>query len=594
MSKFVHNQKYGFKRGPTSPRSLPNVNVTEFRPSRGNSAQVSPSSSTSFTEKSEPSIISDCFYEPEDVLRLKPTAAVEKTLNTPGYVILCALFEGRTLVTDERNQNKRNLDLVEHKERFIPSAIRKKFVQFDPKEEKVYTAQMCLNRLNESNIHNVMSELTKLDVEPKLIMDLLIQRATVDEDSPEKNRQLKNFAQLAINMANSWPEFKLICKTMSLDQYYSGLNDYNKDEKSISLNVISCILVWISLLVQGRIVRRRDYFQCLEKATKIKPVDNAINLIRASLFTCGKFLDENKWNESATFYSFINNKPKKSGFISFLSSDLERYRNSDWNEQYFLPEKKTKLEKKLDGNDLEEELFTRYQNWHDDPAFGTPRVPPNADIRNVIFSVIKNYANKKQLDDDYAKWVSLLIKNAETDQKVIPELLEKSKSLIPDGKLAGFYSILGKLYSESLINFATIVSLGVLQKPEYVDSLGKATYIDQKEICNSLPQSGSSLNNDVIVSLTMITDWSETQEDSTNIYSKAVEFSRYLFEGVDEVEPESNPEDIFEEYKSTIIDLGKCLNQDLVSKLWRKIINESNTSDDFKSKAIEYFNGYKF
>ncbi|OHT03859.1 hypothetical protein TRFO_01585 [Tritrichomonas foetus] len=553
---------------PSTPPSKPNTQF-DFKPSR----------SLSLSSKN-----GGCVFEPEFILKLKPEPPSEVTISTPGFIILMEQFDTKDSAISRRHPSKK---LVIHDDRFIPSALRHKYGLNDPEQERKEKAQICLNRLNAKNSQQIIKDLLELQHEPSFIMQLLLDRATVNEDSPEKNSHLRNFAHLAIDLSSD-KAFKRCCCEMSIATY----EELVKSDKFV-LNKVECILVWISYLVIGRVIKRRQFFKCLELAIKYQNGDNAVDLIRASLVTCGKFIDEVKWNESATFYRYIIENPPKSGYLLFLLNDLKKLRDSVWNEECFKPIQ-VKVAHEMDDTTLQATLYDLYMSWHEDPSFGTPRVPPKATIEKVVRAIFKNYVDKKITELDYSRWVGLLIENAEVDHNHFPTFITNSKDVVPESDLPGFYSILGGLYDTKQIKFQTIVSLGGIESPDFIDAIGESTYIDQREISEALAAlDKGKINDNTIAALVMISDWSDTQEKNKTAYGRAVDFSRIVLSGIEEADDQIEPKDLFDKRKQYILEASEGISKALLKEILYRIISGSNLSDEFMKKAENYFSELK-
>ncbi|KAK8878122.1 hypothetical protein M9Y10_004886 [Tritrichomonas musculus] len=607
-------------------------------------------------------------YSPEFILSLKPKSIPieipkEYQLKSTGYVILKQFEES----VDSKKEPVRKLNMKPkqqqltlriHEGRFIPSIMRKKYVEGDEDEERKFAVQTCLNRLNFKNSADIIKDLKELQASNELIINLLLDRAAVDEDMPEKNSHLRNFAQFAIQIASQDNNFKLACQEKSLDKYNELINKKNQE---LNINVIECLIVWISYLVMGKVIKRKQYFRCLELAVKRQPPDTAVDIIRASYFTCGKFLDDQKWYECSTFYSYIFRNRPSTGYLLFLREDLFNFRDSGWNEQFFNQNQNDNAANKeeIKSNDnlfaknsfnkneneqlqkvLRDKLLDDYTNWHEDPEFGTPRVPRQAKLKDVVNAVILNFASEQTKIqpeiEDYSAWFGLLIRHAEIDNKELPGLLQEAVNQAKDKNspeydefMIGFFTILGGLYEEEQINFSSIVSLGVLSKPEYIDAVGRVTYIDQKEITDSLyPSINNSNNNNnsvstfhptlssiasapispvslksfsnifdkdknkwdnsTIASLVTVTFRSENG-DKTTEYGRAVDFSGIVYSALEENEEASDPMAAFDGYKKDIIEASTGMSKELITEVWNKIISSSQVTAEFRDKAINYF-----
>lgn len=596
----------------------------QFSPSHANQSDFRPVKSTSFLA----SIKIDNVFTPEQILELKPKSNLDKLaqLKSPGYVILLDLFNAGK---ESYSRRPTNLRLREHTNRFIPSEIRKKYIT-DPEEERKYAIQTCLNKLSFKNTEKIIQDLCEIKTASKnefklpfdqIIAELLLDRATANEDSPEKNSHLHNFANLAIIMSSRDDEFKTACKTLTLKKYTELITT------KIPLNSIECLIVWISYLVMGRVIKRREYFKCLELAMKNQPKDNSVDIIRASFYTCGKFLDEQNWTESATFYYYIQSHPPSSGYLEFLLSDLLKIRSANWNTQHYIkqpdPEPKADTSTPAKNFDyLKEKLLDEYTNWHSDPSYGTPHAASNAQLVDLIRASLNNYvSNIQKLQPellDYCQFLSILIEKGDYNTTHIPEFLKSSfdEVKMPNELVPDFYTLLGSFYYYKLIDFKSIVDLGVLKQPEFIDAIGKVALIDQNEIRESLSQqtvgvpvnfspmrrSASSplyknpaydIDEDIITALVAITDWAENKKDDST-YDKAVNFSRIIFAALEEAEDGSTPPDIFDKVRQNLIASSKGLQKVLLSNIWKKALSTSLMSPEFIAEAETYFNNLKF
>lgn len=562
-------------------------------------------------------------YTPEFILSCKPNITEfpkEYQLKTQGFVMLNHFFQNERVI--ETNNHRKTRTLRVHDKRFIPSVMRKQYVEGDEEEERKNAVQTCLNRLNFKNSTGIIDNLKELRASNDLIVDLLLDRAAADDDMPERNSHLRNFANFAIQIANEDNDFKNICQTKSLNKYDELVN---KSSQELNINVIQCLIVWISYLVMGRVIKRKQYFRCLEFAVKKQPPDIAVGIIRASYFTCGKFLDDNKWTEYSTFYHFMENNNPSTGYLLFLRNDLFSFRKSGWNNQFFIQNEDqpssilaksnshNKNEQTQNQSFLREKLLDIYTNWYGDPEYGTPRVPPQATFKDVVDAVIINYATEqKKIQpqiEDYATWFGSLIKNAEIDNKELPGLLKEALNQVKpknsqdyDEFMIGFFTILGGLYEAEQIDFKSIASLGALSKIEYINAVGKMTYIDQKEISEYLypstnnnnkassftPQHAASSDDSVIAALVTITSRSENADITTD-YGKAVDLSVIAYSCLEEKEDENDPNAVFDEHKDEIIDASKKMPVKLATEVWNKIILSSQMSPEFINKAKNYF-----
>lgn len=591
-------------------------------------------------------------YTPDFILSLKPQTneiPKEYQLKSPGYVILKQFEES---VDSNTGPIRKQRALRIHEGRFIPSIMRKKYVEGDEEEERKFAVQTCLNRLNYKNSTEIIKNLKELKASNDLIVNLLLVRAAADDDMPEKNSHLRNFANLAIQIANEDGDFKLICRKKSLDKYDELIN---KKSQELNINVIECLIVWISYLLIGGVIIRKNYFRCLELAIKRQPPDTAVGIIRASFFTCGKFLDAMNWSESSTFYYFMYHTRPSTGYLLFLMEDLRTIRESEWDHQIFNQNKndnqsnqegskmnsnlsiKTTVEK--DDQQLQkilrDKLLDDYTNWHEDPEFGTPRVPRQATLKEVVNAVIMNYANEqKKIQpqiEDYSNWFGLLIVHAEIDNKELPGFLKEAMKVKDKNSpeyeefMIGFFTILGGLYDAEQINFSSITSLGVLLKSEYIEAVGKMTYIDQKEIydalypanSNNIPKVsnftpvalspvssapvspsflrsqsssfGESQYDDSIIAALVTITYRSDNLDFTSEYGKAVDFSVIVYNCLEENEEATEPSDLFDARKNEIIEASKKMKLGLVTQVWNKIISSSQMGKEFIDKAKKYF-----
>jgi hypothetical protein len=201
-----------------------------------------------------------------ELLRLKPSDTDHfPPLKSDGFIILLGLTKDRHEPSMRRsfsNGSKRGIaQLVQHiPDRFTSSASLKQAGVYDENSLEVRrnNANIHLNRLNAANTENVRQALQSCHLEPDIIIGLLLDRATVDAESPEKNPQLRIFADFAAILARNDEGFWRRLQAMSLLKFYEIL-----DNQSSLATVLQNLSIWIGYLLCNRIISRREFFNCM-------------------------------------------------------------------------------------------------------------------------------------------------------------------------------------------------------------------------------------------------------------------------------------------------------------------------------------------
>jgi hypothetical protein len=444
-----------------------------------------------------------------DLLRLRPSDTDHfPPLKSDGFIILLGLTKDRREPSMRRsfsNGSKRGMaQLVQHiPGRFTSSASLKQAGVYDENSLEVRrnNANIHLNRLNAANTDNVRQALQSCHLEPDMIIVLLLDRATVDVESPEKSPQLRIFADFAAMLSRNDGCFWRSLQAMSLSKFHAIL-----DNQSSLTTVLQSISIWIGYLLCNRIISRREFFNCMAAiVSRRRPEERASEVLRTVLFACGKVLDSRNYTEVATFYHFIQWHPVKSGYVSFLINDLMRLRTSNWFDQF--TQEPTVRKKRPDAGslpslfdevDVQQQLIGDFDKWRrsDDPL---PVVAPeNVPFAALAHVALKTMIHQMRLMNDFAAWCTELwlskgVTGGEVQQVLRKEIADYA-ALVTDNDNArlwfGFFQLLGGLYAAHIIDFALIVEFakniprGAPQPPLHAifEQLAEVTSVAEAEV----------------------------------------------------------------------------------------------------------------
>lgn len=282
-------------------------------------------------------------YSPHEMLafkeKIRPTS---KKLESAGFIMLLTTIDeklssrGRQFPRSRSNNSQKGKpELVEHGDRFISSVYRKLTGNYDENsiEAKRQKVQIDLNRLNLRNAQSVLNKILEYNVEPEIIIELFLDRVAVDSANPEKNLQFKSFAQLAslLTIQDSNEERRKIFRRKLNEMSFEKLISLLYDPDAL-VTVIQGVIVWIAHLFNFWIIKRKQLFAVLQLVISTQTlIDRTIEIITAAFYTCGETIDQRKYYESSTFYSFLMRNPSKRAYVSFYVSELMRIRNNNWN-----------------------------------------------------------------------------------------------------------------------------------------------------------------------------------------------------------------------------------------------------------------------
>ncbi|EAY18297.1 hypothetical protein TVAG_254090 [Trichomonas vaginalis G3] len=362
-------------------------------------------------------------YSPDEVYKCKPQNLDKlERLKTPGFIMLMNLSS----ITANRVPTRRTgffsgkASLVEHEEdRYITTGYRKRAGDFSDQSIEAMTreATIKLNTLNTKNLASVLSWF-KQNIGPLLPMNtvifLLLNRATMENTSPEKNMQIQHYALFAHYLCmNSTFHDRLITFT---NQRYEAL--INSPQTKIT--TIQSFIVWIANILKETIISPFYFYRALEGAILKQPQKKAVDIVRTGLSAVGDYLIKKKSSEVATFYRYVqDNCHVCDGYVQFLVKELleerEKYtKQTPKQEEKAKPIQKQRIQEikqkvpEYDIASLEEEIEGQYQQTGPNEPFD-PSINKSAPLKLVISTIFKFLKNHVRDIHEFVEYLGVII-----------------------------------------------------------------------------------------------------------------------------------------------------------------------------------------
>lgn len=495
-------------KNPTISKSVNDLSALQFHQADGQVA-FQPRSKT-------PTVLAYPFcsypkkdiYSPQDILAMKPVNPSQfEKLSSPGFVILMNIMKNAFYrKSPKRSRSRGNLakklkqaELIEHSEqRFVPTAMQKQAGIYNnySNEAKRSQVQVCLNRMNATNMHKNAEIIQNTFLPIQDIVELLVTIASQPSDLPERNPQLGVLLRYSIKMA-SQPAFQIELVNQSLNK---------AKELNITANTpiesLQSIITWLSALFASGILTFEQITNYFDEILKIQPVQKAIPVLRTGLFTAGKALDMQNITESEKYFDFLVQNKASSGFIRFYVDELFELRKNKWVVALSTNSKtELKIEKNIktqtSSNDIDDSQIIQVSfdsNNSDPPKQLTP-----ATILRLVIKLLPKYIRSAY---DFVIFSTQMIMKCKLEQSFIEKELEQDQSIFKDivetesnPRLWGLlYMLYGGFYSEKLMTFQTIVRIWSLipkSKPDsafLIQKIGEITAIQRNDVsaCRSM------------------------------------------------------------------------------------------------------------
>lgn len=418
-------------------------------------------------------------YTPEEVYKCKPTNLDRlERLKTSGFIMLMNLS---SMTPNQQLPTRRTgyfvgkqAALVEHDEdRYITTGYRKRAGDFSDQSVEAMTreATIKLNTLNSMNLGSVLNWF-KTNIGPLLPMNtvifLLLNRATMENNSPEKNTQITMYALFAHYLClNSTFHDRLISFTNQ--RYESIIN--NQQTKTAT---IQAFIVWIASILRETIISPFHFYRALEGAILKQPQAKAVEIVRTGLSAAGDFLIKKKSSEAATFYRYLQDHCHVcSGYVQFLCKELleERIRIAN---QLAAPapvkEKKRQTQPKkvekvpeYDVAALEEEIESQYRQTEPNEPFD-PVIDKSAPLK-IIISTMYKFLKSHVIDiHDFVQYLGVIIRRLPYNETEIRREVQlqhpQYQSIVTEEDNAGLWGLAFTFYGELLnCNLFTFVEI---------------------------------------------------------------------------------------------------------------------------------------
>lgn len=378
------------------------------------------------------------YYTVEDMLAMKPANYTTK-LMTPGFIMLLHLKSIKTNQNQSDQMPKKKKPqrpkqpltgqpklLAHDGDRFISSAAAKNVGLYDEKSPEALSAaaQRILNRLNSRNIEKSVIDVKNLNIGYEAVIGLLLDRATMDTEFPERNLQLTNFITYAIVYANESPGFGELLISMS----YDAANKLIGESQTVPIASFQCIAVWLSALFNAGMGPEHALYQFFNDVMRNEPRERAIDVIRCGMYICGKKVGPN----FEIFYKFLKDHPSHFGYKRFLVEELFNLKDNKWDRRALDPKvqttglriefgKKQEEEQKEDPHDVDdaETLEQEFRSWLNEEDIQFTKFRPEQIIRLTLRQLPRHFKDA----NDFVQYVASCLSNISKDSGRLTDII---------------------------------------------------------------------------------------------------------------------------------------------------------------------------
>lgn len=458
---FTKNGKEMFLQGPTPSTSESDI-----------SSQISPSPSFDFPIKE--------IYTVEDLLAMKPVSYTTK-LSSPGYVMLLHLkskssnqngsdqYPKRKKPAKKQNQSQVQPVLLAHDgDRFISSAASKEVGLYDAKSDQAIRteAQRILNRLNSRNLDRCIRDIEKLRIKTADLIQLLLDRATMDTEFPERNVQLGNFIMFAIKYSSAHV-------TLGEDLINAGYEAADKligEQQQVPIASFQCLAVWLSTLYKAGMGEERMLYEFFNKVMRNEPKERAIDILRSGLWIAGEKVGPN----FEKFFDFLKNHQSQFGYKKFLVDELFALRQSNWKRVTESKMQKSSLkiefskkpeQIKEDPHDVDNAdiIEGEYQRWLSEEEFEFTKFQPDVVTRLTLRLLPKHFKD----GNSFVQYAASILSNSSNDNGRITDIIRDDFNVYSEnvrieenpGMWTIYFMLLAAYFSEQIIKFELIQEL---------------------------------------------------------------------------------------------------------------------------------------
>jgi len=563
------------------------------------------------------------FYSYEDVMRLRPEFTSAYTprvpISSPGFVVLCknaqqGMSRSRSMknVKSDRNpKNETQAKLIEHaNERFIgiSQAVSVGVVKKDSYQVVLSNVQRSLNILSHENLDNIVNQIYSSTIKEKDLILLLLDRATENSEFPEKNVQLALAICFAIKYSNKKSGFAESLKKETLLQGSQFLGNFGH----VPLFTIETFSVWLSSLYNAKIVTFDELQGFLNSVMAIGTKERSIDIIRISLYICGKNIDIHS-PLYTNAYQFLKTTVSSLGFRRFMVDELFLLIELKWdmkrfNERFKAPvlkiEKKSNEAIQVEANSkLVCSLINFYELWLNEEDIVPNGFTPETFVMissQVLFSHFQDI-------NDYVQFCGCSLRKLITDQSECSLLLDKNFPNIIDTIRAEentmfwnlYFMLISAYFVEGLISFPIILkhleeALRVDPKIKISKVIFKMSEITGFDIhsvleINERIQPKEADKVDFIHSLIAISDLCEEYDEEVFPTENPIQCGLFMREFVSSA-IENDPDDFYHEVDRKLPLLQRLYSQfgDLIIQTTNNVFDYTRVEVGKSNKLVEY------
>lgn len=378
------------------------------------------------------------FYTIEDMISMKPQSYTTK-LMTPGFIMLLHLKsmkqhqnQSDQIPKKKKPQRKQPstapVKLAEHEgDRFISSVATKAVGLYDERSPEALraAAQRILNKLNTKNIPKSVQDIRNLGISQESLIELLLDRATMDTEFPERNLQLTNFISYAIDYANTTMGFGELLVSMS----YDAAEKLIGETQTVPIASFQCMAVWLSALYNAGLGAEYALYQFFLNVMKNEPKERAIDVIRCGMYICGKKVGPN----FEIFFKFLKDHPSHFGYKRFLVEELFTLRENKWDRRALDPKAKPQTtglkiettqrrqETKEDPHDVDDAmtLENEFRSWLNEEEIQFTKFRPEQIIRLTLRQLPRHFKDA----NDFVLYAASCLSNISKDSGKIVDII---------------------------------------------------------------------------------------------------------------------------------------------------------------------------
>jgi hypothetical protein len=429
-------------------------------------------------------------------------------------------------------------------------------------------------------MHNIMS----LNLDPEILVSLLLDRASTDSDNPEQNLQLKLFADFSYHISEHQPGFRPVLSTHSMSKFFSLIQAPSR------VSLIQNVAVWISYLLIYKIVSRRAYFSSLAFLCRLQPPDAASEVIRTSLCVCGAEIDRRNYFEVANFYVFLSLHPSPNRFLAFHVSELFRLRDRDW---IMDQSSGVVVATPPDEGEVAARLEWSFERWKKfGELIGGGNVPFPV-VARLTFKMMPIHEKEAGL---FAAWASALWR-AESRDVLVPLEREFSAYVAVVSEPTMWYIVfdfLACLYACRLVGFDTIFRF-TYEIPEgcprpgvtlLLARMAPVAKFEESEV-REVARSRRINDPEVIVALVDLCEVPEAGNPINDVFDAALFVRNLIFDRIEEMNGYVEPVEVLRGMERELTDVFK-MHTRLVKDVTELTLRDCDLREEQFRKAVEY------